>query len=94
MNAKVIELFKDEAFAKELGETKSAEEAVKLFESKGAEITAEELSDLTEKLSGDLSEDDLASVAGGAFDVDNLTIGELVNGSITIFKDLKRLFSK
>ena len=64
MNAKVGELCTDEAFLKELGKTANAEEAVKLFEAHGGEITLDELNALKAK-ANDLSEDDLAGVAGG-----------------------------
>ena len=61
MNAKVTELFKDENFLKELAKTNSAEEAKKLIEAKGGEITVDELK---AQMSDDLTEDELAKVSG------------------------------
>ena len=66
---KAMELFKDKSFLEELGKTETAEEAQKLFASKGAEISIDELmafrAAAMQKAGEELSDEDLALVAGG-----------------------------
>lgn len=71
-------LFNDEAFVKELLNKESAEEAQALLESRGAQVSLDDVKELgsllekavkgelnLEAADGELSEDDLANVAGG-----------------------------
>jgi hypothetical protein len=71
-NEKALELFKDEGFLGELGKTGSAEEAQKLFASRGVDVTINELLALRAKIrqeaGEELSDEDLALVAGGGID--------------------------
>jgi hypothetical protein len=73
-DGKVLELFKDEGFLEELVKTESAEDVQKLFAAKGADVStadvsAEELSafiaETRRELDKELSDEELALVAGG-----------------------------
>lgn len=64
---KLAELLKDENFRKELEKADSAESAQKLFAAKDFEISIDDLNKIrTQNASGELSEADLATVAGGS----------------------------
>ena len=71
-NEKLIEILKDENFAKELGNAGSTEDALKLFKAKGVETSEKEIQALLHAVykpqGGDLSEDELSAVAGGLAD--------------------------
>jgi hypothetical protein len=80
---KVLELLKDEGFLEELGKTESAEEAQKLFASKGVEISIDELLALRARLKQaagkELNDEELALVAGGGGeDRDPLHLNDLI----------------
>ena len=66
---KAMELFKDKSFLEELAKAETAEEAQKLFASKGAEISIDELmafrAGVMQEAGEELSDEDLALVAGG-----------------------------
>ena len=68
LKAKMEEAVKDEAFMNQLAEAENAEEAQKLFESKGISLSLEEVKALASQLksaSGELSDDALENVSGG-----------------------------
>ena len=58
----------NEIFAK-LKEAKSADELIEIAKANGAEITAEEASEIFEKLYGELSDDDLEKIADVRFHI-------------------------
>ena len=69
---KLDELFEDDAFVDAVCAADSSEEAQKLFAEKGLELTLEEVESLGQSIgkaalseNGELSEEDLDSVAGG-----------------------------
>ena len=71
---KAKELFKDKSFLEELAKAETAEEAQKLFTDKGAEISIEELmafrASVMQEAGEELSDEDLALVAGGGSGLD------------------------
>jgi bacteriocin-like protein len=77
---KVQELLKDKSFFEELGKTGSAEEAQKLFASKGAVVSMEELlalfAKIKQKIGTELSDEELAAVVGGISDRVGLFVEE------------------
>ena len=71
---KAKELLKDKSFLEELAKTETAEEAQKLFTGKGAEISIDELmafrAAVMQEAGEELSDEDLALVAGGGWGSD------------------------
>jgi len=68
LKAKMEEAVKDEAFVNQLAEAENAEEAQKLFESKGISLSLEEVEAIANQLksaNGELSDDALENVSGG-----------------------------
>ena len=61
---KIAELLNDKEFVAELGNAKSAEELKKMFETRGANISAEQLEALKKASSGELGDDELEAAAG------------------------------
>jgi glutamine amidotransferase-like uncharacterized protein len=70
MAATLQDLFKDKAVVDELTKATSVEEAHKIIKAKGVDVSVAELGKIREKILNqaekDLSEQDLAMVAGGA----------------------------
>ena len=70
MQEKIIQLSADQAFTSSLANCKSAEEVVALFEANEVSLSLEEVNALLDAASapsgGELQEDDLDSVSGGA----------------------------
>ena len=74
--AKIKEVFSEEAFVKELLEKETPEEVQKMLEKKDIELSIEEIVNLREMLieriektqTEELSDDDLESVSGGCID--------------------------
>ena len=86
-NEKLIALFQDANFAKEISGTESAEEVLKLIKSKGVETNADEiqavLAEISKPASGELSDDELDAVAGGLIEIQiNPTV--IIDPDITI----------
>lgn len=83
MEEKVKVLVQDEAFVKALINCDNPEDVQKLFADHGVELTLEEVTQMGKALekmdpqSGELSEDDLEDVAGGA-------LGIVMGGVITV----------
>ena len=91
---KLEELFKNEDFVKELAPTSSAAEAQGVFAAHGLELTPEEVKAISQQCAGcikkleendgELSEEDLEQISGGAFsgNPDNLIAGFTAGGAI------------
>lgn len=76
LSTKMEELLQDEAFLDAMFSSESSEDVRKLFAEKGIQLTLEEVDALGDEIlkavplkTGDLSEEDLDSVAGGAIRV-------------------------
>ena len=90
---KLEELFKDEDFVKELAPTSNAAEAQAVFAAHGLELTPEEVKAISQQCAGcikkleendgELSEEDLEQISGGAFsgNPDNLIAGFTAGGT-------------
>lgn len=66
--ALIMEAMEDQDFASKLFSAETAEEAIAIFASRGIELSMEELEEMKEassQESGEISEEDLAAVAGG-----------------------------
>ena len=83
MNNRAMELFKDEEFLKKVL-VMSPEDAQKEFEKEGGEITVDELNDIAAKINkalqsnGELDEESLDDVVGGAFNYVKFGVGVAV----------------
>lgn len=92
----ISDLFKDDAFVKELLSKESAEEAQALLESRGAQVSLEDVKELgsvlekaakgeidLEAADGELSEEALSNVAGGELSIlAAIAIGTLVGSAV------------
>ena len=67
MIEKVQALMQDEQFKEKLSQAEDLEAMAALFRNEGFEITGEDLKAAVEQQDGELSEENLENVAGGAF---------------------------
>jgi len=93
---KVAQLLQDKDFLAKLSETTTPEEAQSVFKANGADLTLSQLkvlrAQIVQKGGGELSQEDLDLVAGGAGDI---TIfgemtggGEIINATYGVAKDI------
>lgn len=70
MNEKINALMEDEGFVESILQLETAEEVQKAFADKGVDLTVQDIEAIKDaviaKTEGELSEDDLENVAGGA----------------------------
>lgn len=64
-NEQIKKLLSDDSFLKEFSETKSEKEAAELFVKHGVQVTESDIKKMFAESSGELSDENLDSVAGG-----------------------------
>ncbi|MDR1148860.1 MAG: acyltransferase, partial [Spirochaetaceae bacterium] len=95
-NEKVLRLLKDKSFREELSKTRSTDDAQKLFASKGADITTEDIltfrTEIKQKMGGELSEKEPALTEGAVpqphVHGGQTTSGSMFAGHIALLKTL------
>lgn len=100
-DAKALELINDKDFFLELSKTDSAESAQKLFASRGANISIDELlafrAGLRQEAGAELSDEELSLIAGGVypdFSTTTVVMGRLGKGWGDIGKSLDKFFTE
>lgn len=75
----------DEALMEEVKKVgTNLDELIALGKKKGYDFTAEELTELSQKKEGELSEEELDNVSGGAVVVETVVVGEVVVTSVVV----------